>query len=340
MKVLLAPLAAGYGWAAGLRGFAYGRGWLKQRRLNHPVISVGNLSAGGTGKTPLVTYLARLLIRRGLTPSILTRGYGRPDENSLIAFEPAESRLPDPREAGDEPALLAAALPRVPLVVCADRYRAGRFAEEHFGANVHLLDDGFQHLRLARDLDVVALDATQDLSDWQVLPAGRLRERCSALRRAGIIVLTRTELADTAQMLARLDRIQAKARIFYGRTKLAGFTDVTTGRSLAPDALTGSRVYAFCGIGNPRAFFLDLRRWKLDPVGQQAFGDHHVYTEDEIASLLLSAHKAHASMLVTTEKDVMNLPPTLKARLNAFACVIEAEVSEAGAFEQAVAEKL
>lgn len=340
MRALLAPFAAGYGLAAGLRGSAYGRGWLSQHRLNRPVISVGNLSAGGTGKTPLVAYLARLLIRKGFTPSILTRGYGRRGKSSLIAFEPAESRHPDPREAGDEPALLAAALPKIPLVVCADRYRAGRFAEERFEVDVHLLDDGFQHLRLARNLDIVALDVTQDLSDRQVLPAGRLRERCAALRRAGIIVLTRTDLADPARMLARLDQIQAKARIFYGRTKLAGFTEIATGRSLAPDALAGRRVYAFCGIGNPRAFFLDLRRWKLDPVGQQVFGDHHVYTEDEIVSLLQGARKAHASMLVTTEKDVMNLPPALKATLNAFACIIEAEISETSSFEQAVAEKL
>ncbi len=340
MNGLLAPLAAGYGWAAGLRSAAYRRGWLKQLRLNRPVISVGNLSTGGTGKTPLVAHLARLLVRRGLKPAILTRGYGRRDENSLIAFEPAESRSPDPREAGDEPALLAAALPRVPMVVCADRYRAGLFAEEHFPVDVHLLDDGFQHLRLVRDLDIVALDVTQELSDQQVLPAGRLRERCSALRRPDIIVLTRTDLADPAQTVERLDQIRTKARIFHSKTKLTGFTELATGRSLAPDALSGRRVYAFCGVGNTRAFFLDLRRWQLDPVAQRSFPDHHTYTGNEMTSLLLSARNANASTLVTTEKDVMNLPAGWKGKLNAFACVIEAEIAEADAFELAVIEKL
>ncbi|MGH9354936.1 MAG: tetraacyldisaccharide 4'-kinase, partial [Terriglobia bacterium] len=232
MSALLAPLATGYGWAAGLRDYAYRSGWLNQRRLNRPVISVGNLSAGGTGKTPIVAYLARLLLRRGFIPSILTRGYGRSGGNSLIALDPAESRAPDPREAGDEPALLAAALPRVPIVVCADRYKAGRFAEKRFGANVHLLDDGFQHLRLARGLDIVALDVTQGLADRLVLPAGRLRERPSALRRAEIVILTRSDLADPAHTLAQLDQVQTNARIFRGGTRLAGFTEVATGRTL------------------------------------------------------------------------------------------------------------
>ena len=340
MSVLLAPLATGYGWAAGLRCYAYRSGWLNQHRLSRPVISVGNLSTGGTGKTPVVAYLARLLLRRGFTPSILTRGYGRRGGNSLIALDPAKSRAPDPRMAGDEPALLAAALPQVPIVVCADRYRAGRCAEERFGATIHLLDDGFQHLRLARSLDIVALDITQDFSDQRVLPAGMLRERCYALRRAHIIILTRTDLADPARRLAQLAQIQTKARVFHGGTRLAGFTEVATGRLLPPSGLAGRRIYAFCGVGNPHAFFLDLRRWKLDPVGQQIFSDHHVYTGNEIASLLLSARDAHASALVTTEKDMMNLPAASKPILNTFACTVEAEITEAGAFEQVVLDKL
>jgi len=340
MNSLLAPLASGYGWAAGVRTFTYRRGWLKQLRLNRPVISIGNLSTGGTGKTPLVAHVTRLLVRRGLKPAILTRGYGRRDENSLIAIEPAESRSPEPREIGDEPALLAAALPCVPVVVCANRYRAGRFAEEHFSVDVHLLDDGFQHLRLARDLDIVAVDVTQELSDRQVLPAGRLRERCSALRRADLIVLTRTDLADPAQTIERLEQIHTKASIFHSKTKLTGFTEIATGRSLAPDAFSGSRVFAFCGVGNPCAFFLDLRRWKLDPVAQRTFPDHHVYTEDELTSLLLSARNANASILVTTEKDAVNFPCARKGELNVFACVIEAEIAEADTFEQTVIETL
>ncbi len=337
---LLSPLAAWYGWTAEIRRLAYGRGWLPQRRLTRPVISVGNLSTGGTGKTPLVEYLARLVARRGLTPAILTRGYGRRNERSVLVIEPAGSRSPDPREAGDEPSLLGQSLPRVPIVVCADRFKAGQLAERRFGVDLHLLDDGFQHLRLGRDLDIIAVDVTQELSDRQVLPAGRLRERCSALQRAGIIVLTRTELADPARTLDRLAQLQTEARVFRGRTKLAGFIEIATGRAFSPDALAGSRVGAFCGVGNAGAFFQNLRGWRLDPVSEHAFPDHHVYTGHELAHVLESARNAKASALVTTAKDVMNIPASWKDKLNAFSCAIAVEISETEVFEQNVMEKL
>ncbi|MGH9357834.1 MAG: tetraacyldisaccharide 4'-kinase [Terriglobia bacterium] len=340
MSALLSPISAGYGLAAEIRGFAYRRGWLAQQRLARPVISVGNLSTGGTGKTPLVEYLARLIIRQGLTPAILTRGYGRRDERSLLVIEPAASRSPNPREAGDEPALLAQSLPQIPIVISADRFKAGRLAERRFSVGVHLLDDGFQHLRLERDLDIVALDVTQELSDRQVLPAGRLRERCSALRRADIIVLTRTDLADPAQTLARLAQLQANARVFHSKTRLTGFAEIATGRVLPPGALVGRRICAFCGVGNPSAFFLSLRRWQLNPVSERAFQDHHLYTGKELASLLQSARAANASALVTTGKDAMNIPAAWKSKLNAFSCAIEMEISEADVFERAVMETL
>src|ERR1051326_9041789 len=143
--MLLQPLAQAFRLGLSIRAACYRHGWLKARRLSRPVVSVGNLTLGGTGKTPLVAYIAEAFIGRGLLPGILTRGYGRHHPSHLIAIEPQAGRAPDPREVGDEPSLLARSLPQVPVVVCADRYLGGRVLEERFGADVHVLDDGFQH---------------------------------------------------------------------------------------------------------------------------------------------------------------------------------------------------
>ncbi len=354
MNLLLAPFAAAYGCASSARSMAYQQGWLKARRLSRPVISVGNLTAGGTGKTPLVALIAKLLLKRGLKPVILTRGYGRAPGPPLIALDAAPGRAPDPRQVGDEPALLAAELPEVPIVVSASRFQGGRYAEEHFQIDAHLLDDGFQHQQLARQIDVVALDVTQPLSDRAIIPAGRQRERCSALKRARLVALTRTEQAglagqadvadgangvDLAPFERRVREINPQAQIFPCRTKLSGWLSVAGGRRLPADFPAGRDVYAFCGIGNPQAFFRDLGRWGLAPAGTRVFPDHHVYTNAEIARLAVAARETGAT-LVTTEKDVMNLPADWRQTLPAFACLIEAEILEASAFEKSLLEAL
>ncbi|MGH9345226.1 MAG: tetraacyldisaccharide 4'-kinase [Terriglobia bacterium] len=348
MRRLLAPLtplailATVYGCGSSARNAAYQRKWLKVRRLGRPVISIGNLTAGGTGKTPLVALIARLLLKGGLKPVILTRGYGRASGPPLIALDPAGERSPDPRQVGDEPALLAAELPEVPIVISASRVQAGRYAEERYQPDVHLLDDGFQHQQLARQLDIATLDTTQPLSDRAVIPAGRQRERCSALKRAHMVVLTRVEKVDMAAS-APLERqvrgINSQSKIFHCRTKLSGWLSVADGRRLTADYPAGRDVYAFCGIGNPEAFFRDLARWDLSLAGRRSFHDHHVYTDSEIARLVIAANKIKAT-LVTTVKDVMNLPADWRHTLPAFACLIEAEILEASAFEESLFEAL
>lgn len=343
MNPVLRVLAALYGRTAALRAEAYRCGWLRSRRLNRPVISIGNLTTGGTGKTPLAASIAKLLRARGFRPSILTRGYRRRRGPSLLALAPASARAPDPRETGDEPSLLAAGLPEVPIVICADRYRAGKYAEAHFGVNVHLLDDGFQHLQLARALDIVALDATQEISDRAILPAGRQREPSAALKRAHVIILTRSDLASPAklaQLESQILEIHPGIPIFRSGTKLCGFVSIRTGDRLPSDALESRRIYAFCGVGNPGAFFASLRRWGIAVAGEQVFPDHHVYTDREVAHLVLNASARGSATLVTTEKDAANIPPSWKADLNAFACVIEAEMNDPAAFEQALAARL
>src|SRR5579863_9300720 len=252
------PLAAGFRIGVALRTAAYKRGWLATRRLNRPVVSVGNLSVGGTGKTPFVAFLAERLTARSLKPGILTRGYGRRSSAALIAIDPGAGRAPDPREVGDEPALLARKLPEVPIVVGADRYRAGLMAEDKFKVDVHVLDDGFQHFALARDVDIVLLDATQKLSDRELLPAGRLREPLSALKRAHIVIITRTELARPELLEEQVRQINPEVKIFRCATKLLALRDVASGELVSLSAIRDMPVHVVCGIGNPTAFFANL----------------------------------------------------------------------------------
>jgi tetraacyldisaccharide 4'-kinase len=337
---LLQPLSAGFRIGVALRHAAYRRGWFKTRRLNRPVVSVGNLTVGGTGKTPLVEWLAKTLLKRGWRPGILTRGYGRRGWSNLLALEPQPHRVVDARETGDEPAVLAKALPEVPIVVCADRYRAGLLAEDRFGVNVHLLDDGFQHLALARDVDVVLLDTTRELSDRALLPAGPQREPSSALERAHLVVLTRVDLADPVPLENQVRRINPRATTFRSTTKLCGLVEVEGGSVCSLEALRGKPVSAFCGIGNPQAFFADLRRWGFTVVAQEVFPDHHLYTEEDLTRLDEKARAAGVAALLTTEKDAVNLPPLWESETPLLACGIETQMLEPGDFEEALLSQL
>lgn len=334
------PLAVGFRMGVALRTAAYRRGWLKTRRLNRPVVSVGNLSVGGTGKTPFVAFLAELLMKRGWKPGILTRGYGRRKGAKLVPIAQGDRRAPDPREVGDEPALLARKLPEVPIVVGADRFRAGLLAEEKFGVNVHILDDGFQHLALARDVDIVLLDSTQELSDDALLPAGRWREPLSALNRAHLVVITRTELADPQPLEIRLGDAKSRASIFRCLTTLKDLVDVASGKIASRESVGAARVHAFCGIGNPDAFFRNVEQWGFAVVATASFPDHHVFEPSDVSRLVAKAREASAKALITTEKDALNLPAVEKTEMPLWACVVQSEVHGANAFAEALFERL
>ena len=332
MNPTMLPFAAGFRLGVALRQSAYRRGWLKARRLARPVVSVGNLTAGGTGKTPLVAWVAKILLQRGWKPGILTRGYGRRSKADIIVITPGTGRRADPQEVGDEPALLARLLPEVPLVVCADRFRGGQAAEERFQVDTHILDDGFQHWALARDLDVVALDATQTISNWNLLPAGRQREPLTALRRAQMVVLTRTDTADPKALEERVSQVHPAAKVFRSRTKPVGWSDAMSGEAVSVEDVRARKAAAFCGIGNPRAFFADLRRWGCTLVAEDAFRDHHVYTGEEMRQLAERAHRKGASALLTTQKDAVKISASWKHRLPVLVCEIEAEILAAEDF--------
>ena len=336
MNVLLKLLSNIFLTGIRLRHAAYRRGWLKTRRLNRPVISVGNLSVGGTGKTPTVILLAGILLAAGRRPCILTRGYGRRRGKGPTLLDPEARLVYDPRAVGDEPAALAKALPDVPIVVSADRFRGGTMAERVFRPSVFLLDDGFQHLALYRDLDVVLLDVAAPSRDLALLPAGRLRETFQALQRADWVILTRTELGDASGIEARVQAANPKARIFRCSTKLAGLVDARSGLPEPHESLLGKKVAAFCGIGNASAFFADLRSWGFDVAAARAFPDHHVYRHSDLESVFALARGARAEAVLTTEKDLMNLPPRWDAPLPWFASCIRLEIENKMEFERAL----
>jgi tetraacyldisaccharide 4'-kinase len=261
------------------------------------VISVGNLAVGGRGKTPLVARIVSTLLARGERPSVLSRGYGRRDASEIVVVRDADGMRADLQRSGDEPLMLARKLAGAVVIVGADRYAAGRLAETRLGCTVHVLDDGFQHLRLHRNVDLVSI-APQDLSRPLTLPGGRLREPLDALSAAdGVIVL---DGADPANLRGRA-RVWRARRVLEGARLLDGGDRVVT-------PSTGS-VVALAGIAAPERFFEDLRAlgWPLSRT--LAFADHHPYTRSDVDRIAGVAREEGAAMLVTTEKDVVRLLP-------------------------------
>ena len=314
LRSLLWPLSVLYGAVVRLRIGAYRSGLLRPKRLNALVISVGNLTVGGTGKTPLVAWLAEQFSAAGQKTAILSRGY-RPLAPRARAMDPGL------REGwNDEAALLNNRLKgSVEMGVSADRFAKGKELENR-GIACFLLDDGFQHVQLDRDVDIVLLDATRPFGGGQLLPAGRLREPVSALRRADIIVITRAEHSPAIE--ARVRRF-TPAPIFYGQTGLLGIETYSAplGRS-GPSDPVRKGYYAFCGIGNPQAFFADLRRWGIALAGQAVFRDHPAYTERDISHLEARAAVCGADALLCTEKDTYDLLPLHSERMPILFCKI------------------
>lgn len=307
--IILAPLGVLYSAATRARLALYRRGALTVHRLNSIVVSVGNITTGGTGKTPLVEWVARAAAREGRNPCVLTRGYGREDVGKRVLVSDGERVFADAREGGDEPRLLAESLSGIAAVVSdADRVSAARWAAEHLQSDLFILDDGFQHLRLARDLDLVAVDATNPWGGGRLLPAGRLREPLDGLKRADLIILTRAEQAADADSLSeQATRLSGGRPVILSRTRTKAVRPLdqamTTGTSLdVPQPLA-----AFCAIGNPPAFFAHLRREGFVLNHTRAFPDHYVYKQADVDALAAEAKGRGALALVTTAKDAVKL---------------------------------
>jgi tetraacyldisaccharide 4'-kinase len=277
-------LASIFGAGVRIRNSSYDRGACRVRELRGPVVSVGNLSVGGSGKTPFVLLLGELLKAREVKFDILSRGYGR-QTRGVALVDPAGSA----RDFGDEPLLLARRL-KMPVVVGEDRYTAGVFAESRFGPQLHILDDGFQHRALARDFDIV-LVTPEDARD-RLLPAGRLREPLTSLHRADAVVLTSGASPDSFPLDGKL--------VWRAR------------RAILPKGVP-SRPVVFCGIARPKNFLLQLRAASIEPVAEAFYRDHHFYTEKDIRDLMQLRQHSEADGFVTTEKDAINLGGYLSA---------------------------
>jgi tetraacyldisaccharide 4'-kinase len=303
---LLTTLTYPYHWAHQLRLQVYRRGWARVRRLPCCVISVGNLTLGGTGKTPMVESVASFLQQEGLRVGVLSRGYGGRQPQSLIIVSDGTGCLVSPEVAGDEPVLLAEHLVGLPVVVGKDRYAAGMLAVERFRVDVILLDDGFQHVQLARDLDILLLDAARPFGTGQLFPRGDLRERPVAIARANAIVLTRWG-ADTPASLTPLKHLRPALPLFHSQHEPLDLRALVDGHTLPLASLKGQRLVAFCGIGRPDHFRQTLQRLGAEVAVFTAFPDHHPYTRPEVEQLILIAKQRNAEILVTTEKDGVRL---------------------------------
>jgi tetraacyldisaccharide 4'-kinase len=294
--LILQVLSAAYGAGAAWRRRWYAAHPSRRQRLSRPVISVGNLTVGGTGKTPVVEAVARLLLAEGERPAILTRGYARPRPRRGVTVVADPSRVVAAYEdAGDEPLMLARALPGVPVLVGADRAESGRFAEARFDATVHILDDGFQHLTLERDVDLLLADA--EVLEERVLPAGRLREPIEAAKFADAILVTEVRLKpDATSEVAR---------------QLGVDTAFTVMRTLGdPSGISKDQpVFAVAGVARPERFFDDLRAAGWRVAGALSFADHHRFTRADVDRIQSQANAAGAAIVLTTAKDAVRLEP-------------------------------
>jgi tetraacyldisaccharide 4'-kinase len=320
VAVALWPLSVVYGWVVAAKRTMYERGWFgfAPKRLDGVVISVGNLTAGGTGKTPMVMWLAEKFLAEGKSVAVLTRGYkgagGTSDEVEVMK-----------RRLGE----------RVRFGVGADRFLEGRKLEARGRVDTFLLDDGFQHLRLARDLDILMVDGSRSLErDW-LLPAGLLREPISAGRRADIVIGTRGFDLEASDGLGARD-----GRVFCADTKLLGFRRLgADGGLVEVGQVRGGPVFAFCGIGNSAGFFADLNAWQMRVAGTRDFPDHHKYSAADVEAVQRATEAAGAAALVTTEKDEANLRG-LQFRVPVWVAVIEFGFADEVALKETIDRQL
>ena len=328
---ILTPLSFPYGGLLRLRERAFAAGLIRSHRLPRPVVAVGNLTVGGTGKTPMTAYLASWFRERGKRVAILSRGYGGSLEGDTRIVADGRSILLSPDEAGDEPYLLASSLAGVMVVIGTDRYRAGCIALERLQPDIFILDDGFQHLRLERDLNILMLDCARPFANGRTLPAGALREPVSAVKRADLIIFTRCTGAGPAHTYGK--PWCATSHRLTGATPLAG------GEPRAFSSLAGLRGIAFAGIADPAAFFTSLEREGLRLAATQAFPDHCRYGEPEINLLCKLRDDHSADYLITTGKDAVKLAP-FRARLETtYAAGLELYFNDPGPLHAAL-EKL
>ncbi len=296
LRLLLQIPAVIYSSAVGLRNVLYSKGCIKTHTADVPVISIGNITTGGTGKTPLVIWLCKFLQRKQMPCAVLTRGYKtHTEEQSLIA---------------NEPAILANSCPQAEVMVNPDRITAAAEAVNKFGAKVLVMDDGFQHRRLNRDLDIVTIDATTPFGHGNMLPAGLLREPSTSLKRADAVVLTRCDQVSGIELM----ELEEELKLINPNTVIARsvhapvYANSAKQDQISLDELKNKKIFAFCGIGNPEAFFATINTLGANLVDSRAYNDHHQYTDNCLADICHQAKISKADLVLTTQKDWFSSP--------------------------------
>lgn len=336
-----------YGWAIGQRCKLFEQGRLRSFRLPCAVVSVGNLAVGGTGKTPMVVHLAKLIQSSGHCVVIISRGYkGLYQKKGAIVSDGNNTKC-SARQAGDEPYLMAMLLDGVPVLVGQDRYSAGKVAVSQFQPDVILLDDAFQHLRLKRDLNLLLLDARLPFGNSFLLPRGRLREPVTALSRADAVILTRSDVGQ-----AHLPEVMGRGRqlpVFRSVHKSV-IRGVACGHEVLPPlnelsmdvpSTNDIKAFGFAGLANNQAFFDTLGQLSIDLKGTLAFEDHHAYGDEEIAHIASTAVAAGAHWIVTTDKDYVRLNTNLQLPLDLMVIGVDIEfIDDATQWRQYITDRI
>lgn len=301
LLLLLALPAAAYGLLMTVRSWCYAHGLFAVRRLPRPVISVGNITVGGTGKTPVTAWIARYLLEQGRRVAVLSRGYGGSLEGQEAIVSDGQKVLLTPDQCGDEPYLLASTIPGLMVVIGSDRYLAGMLALKQLAPDCFLLDDGYQHLRLHRDLNLLLMDCANPAGNGRVLPAGPLREPLAARMRADLTILTRCNQETASASIAdRLPHCRASHR-------LVSFKMLVSGSEVQPELITQGRLAAFAGIADPAGFFDSLQQSGIPVSATLALSDHEAYGPATLARLERFVAESGADLLFTTQKDGVKL---------------------------------
>ena len=308
-----------------MRTWLYERGWLARRRLPRPVVSVGNLTVGGTGKTPMAMWVAGKLLEYGRKPCILSRGYRRKRQREFLLVSDGTSVLAGPHEAGDEPYLMATRCPGVAVAVGADRYELGRWVLSQLPIDCFILDDGFQHLSLNRDVNLLLVDSSNPAGIKALLPVGKLREPLGEAGRASDIVLTRVE--DESMIADVLDPLQTAlgSAIDPITTRFAPKTLMGTSESMPLSDVHGKRVLIFSGIGNPEQFRRMVTAFGAQVVDELVFRDHEAYGPSRVAEICRRVERSRPDVVLTTEKDLIKVQSNWSVPIPLFAVCLELE---------------
>jgi tetraacyldisaccharide 4'-kinase len=335
--VALAPMSGIYGIFVKARNACYRRGIFRTQHVGVPVVSIGNLTSGGTGKTPLVEWTARELAALGRQVCVLTRGYGRDNPGRRVVASNGKELLANAAQTGDEAFMLAEKLMGEAAVICdADRASAARWAIENLGSNVFVLDDAFQHQRIARNLNILAVDATNPWGNRRCLPSGILREPLSELSRADCVIITRADSPGSGQLQDEIEKIHPGMPVLLSRMKHTELREVRADSAIMDSDETRSLPFgAFCGIGNAESFFNLLRREGYAVSYKRSFRDHYKFSQADVSEVVREAEAKGAQALLTTSKDATKLR-SLDFGLPCYAAEIEIEIDNAEVLRQLI----